>query len=678
MKRFLSSRVGDVRQLNVSIQNCKSGLEIDALVMESSGAFNQVNLATAFKTLSRFGFKSSPVLQRLVEVAKTKEFNSRQLSNICHSLARHQKRLPEFLSQQIVLKVAEFNAQDLSNTLWAFARTPNTAAAGMAAVNVLIKEIPFKVGEFKPQELANTMWSLTKLNLGANQAIVGELEKRDLKDFPPQSLANLTWALTSDGGSNQTLLCKINRELVDGRDLASFLPQDVSNICYSFAKSEFSTCTELFTKLAEEVFLHPAFTGKEYPPQAISNTLWAFATAKFTTQPKASAVLGQLLLKQIDLANPIALSNSMWALAKLGLDKDTALCQAVYDKTTVAKCSPQSLANILWAFAKQGFTPKDKFARLLVELQQAKLDHFSPQALSLCMWSLASLGATPCAELFDTFLREMSRRKFDSFAPQNYSHMVWALCAFNMRGDKDGTFLLEVCDAMTVANGNVIQNCREVDLASLAMSLSSLAVQHDRIIDQIAHECARRITKFTSEELINLMWAFACWDALKRDAVLGFFQLEAFPTLTERSNILASQLFQIQLACKQAGLGTPKLVECMRWEEWGLELVANERPVPSRTQLALAKLLEKRETVELEAIVAGGLSVDMFLPERHLAVEVDGPSHFFQDGKTATGKTRFKRRLLERAGYKVLSLSVKWFENHDRASWPRRLDALLP
>lgn len=669
--RFLSSQA---RQLNASIQSCRSGLEIEALVLASSGAFNQVNLATAFKTLSRFGSRSSPALQRLLEVSKTKEFDSRQLSNICHSLARQQQRLPEFLSQQIARKAGEFNAQDLSNTLWAFARTSSVDAT--TTVNVLAREIPSKVGEFKPQELANTMWALAKLNLGSNPAIVGELGKRDLKDFSPQALANLAWALTS---SDQALLGKINRELVDGRDLAGFAPQDVSNICYSFARSEFPACAELFTKLAEEVFLRPAFTGKEYSAQAISNTLWAFATAKFTTQPKACAVLGQVLLKHIEAANPLALSNSMWALAKLELDRDAALCQAVYDKTTVARCSPQSLANILWAFAKQGFTPKDRFARLLRELQhEPRIDRFAPQALSLCMWSLASLGAAPCAELFGKLAREASRRKFDSFVPQNYSNMVWALCAVNVRGDANGAFLLEVCDAM---NGRVMRDCREVELASLAISLSSLAVQHDQLIDQLAHECARRITKFTCEELINLMWAFACWDALKRDAVLEFFQLEAFPPLLlAPTNVLASQLFQIQLACTQAGLGTPRLVGCMRWEEWGPELVANERPVPSRTQLALAKLLAERETVELEAVVAGGLSVDMLLPERHLAVEVDGPSHFFQDAaaaETATGKTRFKRRLLERAGYKVLSLSVKAFENGDRASWPRRLDALL-
>ncbi len=59
-----------------------------------------------------------------------------------------------------------------------------------------------------------------------------------------------------------------------------------------------------------------------------------------------------------------------------------------------------------------------------------------------------------------------------------------------------------------------------------------------------------------------------------------------------------------------------------------------------------------------------GYSIDLALPSSRLAVEVDGPSHYMRPDAdptyTPNGSTRLKRRLLELAGWRVVS--VPFFE----------------
>ena len=59
-----------------------------------------------------------------------------------------------------------------------------------------------------------------------------------------------------------------------------------------------------------------------------------------------------------------------------------------------------------------------------------------------------------------------------------------------------------------------------------------------------------------------------------------------------------------------------------------------------------------------------GYLVDLARPSERVAVEVDGPSHFLlpdhRGVRTPNGSTLLKRRLLERAGWRVIA--VPFFE----------------
>lgn len=91
-------------------------------------------------------------------------------------------------------------------------------------------------------------------------------------------------------------------------------------------------------------------------------------------------------------------------------------------------------------------------------------------------------------------------------------------------------------------------------------------------------------------------------------------------------------------------------------------------PTPTHLQAEVGAELRRQIphlTVSKEFRVPGTLfSLDLFVPDYQLGIEVDGPCHFLLDvdektgggGSVRNGKTLFKRLTLERLGYRILSL----------------------
>ena len=58
--------------------------------------------------------------------------------------------------------------------------------------------------------------------------------------------------------------------------------------------------------------------------------------------------------------------------------------------------------------------------------------------------------------------------------------------------------------------------------------------------------------------------------------------------------------------------------------------------------------------------------VDLLLPEQHIAIEIQGPSHYVgRDFQTRNGSTLLKIALLQKAGYDVLDIPVNHLPHRD-------------
>ena len=95
----------------------------------------------------------------------------------------------------------------------------------------------------------------------------------------------------------------------------------------------------------------------------------------------------------------------------------------------------------------------------------------------------------------------------------------------------------------------------------------------------------------------------------------------------------------------------------------------------SALQREVGRALERlRVPYVSELVTSEGYSVDLAMPERRVALEVDGPHHFAHDG-TPTGATRLKQRQLRATGWRPVNVShTEWYALRRQ---PEREAALL-
>ena len=74
----------------------------------------------------------------------------------------------------------------------------------------------------------------------------------------------------------------------------------------------------------------------------------------------------------------------------------------------------------------------------------------------------------------------------------------------------------------------------------------------------------------------------------------------------------------------------------------------------SKLHLQVSRALRSLGVEHSNEYSVNGLLVDIVFVDKRLALEVDGPSHYFRDSKRVLGTTLFKRHLLERMGWRVL------------------------
>ena len=88
---------------------------------------------------------------------------------------------------------------------------------------------------------------------------------------------------------------------------------------------------------------------------------------------------------------------------------------------------------------------------------------------------------------------------------------------------------------------------------------------------------------------------------------------------------------------------------------------ATQSAFQAQLQSALPSLkIEQEKSVHLLP------PIDLLLPEQHIAIEIQGPSHYVgRDFQTRNGATLLKTALLRKAGYDVLEIPVNHLQHHD-------------
>ena len=170
-----------------------------------------------------------------------------------------------------------------------------------------------------------------------------------------------------------------------------------------------------------------------------------------------------------------------------------------------------------------------------------------------------------------------------------------------------------------------------------------------------ATRVAATIDTLNNQVLVNCLWALTVLQMQAGDVFRSLLlqALQVFTPVNDTRHLCSLyDVLQIAAAEKVDGLPTPgaNLLDAAK-NAWNIQLAEAAQQRASVDHKALMSVLRELGVAhEPEHLCLDiGRSIDIALLDRHIAIEVDGPTHFLNTQKR-TGTTRFRNRVLSRAG----------------------------
>lgn len=613
----------------------------------SSGAISASVMQMA-KLRKRESFQPSPpspvVLAKIL--AKTSGLSSKTLANLCYGVASGRLALEipkEIHSHLDPGKVRELSPQHLCNMLWSF------ALLGQACPPALFPAIKAgslaNLAHFNYQDIATLLWSLASLNIPDRELFAAcqrELLQRDFATASPQSLSNILWSFASVRIPAPELFARVGEFLVAHTDVVrQSSSQALGNVLWSFATLERErNWSELLACLQHELGEHRRLSALD-----VSNAVWGFASLRFPCRTWACIHLSQDLLRGF---SPTMLARVVWGLAnedranQIPVPETEWICRAVLLRPR-GEFNAVDVSMISWALATMQQqapwyfeTPSARYANPPADVGALKacatkvFEHFddgeqlgfTPTTLCNTLWAYSSFGAPfPSAWVSAVPWRELTSRQVAT--------------------------VLQSCALMQLPPGNV---------------------------DALCQHLTRTVSTYADRDLSSTLWSLACLDLFQNTGVQHV--LRAVPPIC--ASLLEAkdheQLLRAKLAWDLDHPSGVVGVDCFALLDRERAPVVQYRSSNIQQKITQA-FADRFATVQSEHVLPNGLVVDLFV-NHAVAVEVDGPTHFQADGRSLSGSTAFKRRLLERSGVRCLSIHVQDYVNASKLQQQQLLDRL--
>ena len=212
------------------------------------------------------------------------------------------------------------------------------------------------------------------------------------------------------------------------------------------------------------------------------------------------------------------------------------------------------------------------------------------------------------------------------------------------------------------------------ELANTAWALATLGHQDTAFMRALVEAAKPKLASFNAQALANTEWALAALN--ERDAQDFLIALlDRVGASDVQFSIREScQLFQamLWLDMQPASIPMPAHLYAACRSAWLAQVSDTTISAAHRAVFAAVQQLPGCSNASLEHVTDDGLfSIDVavVLPGGDkLAVEVDGPFHFFTNRPTVLdGATRLRNRLLEARGWRVVSVRVgEWLQHAKR------------
>eukprot|EP00741_Cyanophora_paradoxa_P025639 tig00000385_g24743.t1 len=650
---------------------------IEELVREHRPHLNSINISTAVYHIGKIVAARRATLQqarpallllegRFIETAD--EFRPRALSNVIYGCA-----LSRYHSAALLAAASRLPSElegNCSNLLWSLATLKERDAAVFEAVAArCLQAIP----SFNEQNLSNVAWACAALG-HYDAALFDAVAKASLdrvSHFTPQGLATLAWSFaTLRAPAGAPLLEAAAAHAVTR--LSDFAAQGLSLLCWSFAT--FGANCDAETPLGPSPAQTPsASSPSPSPSPEPSSSSSSFAAAASTAPgtaggssssssngvaPSAFAspavvafftlVAGELVARRLSDFSPQAISNIVWAFAKVGV-RDEAMLSSVAAEAArrLSDFGEQNISNVAWGFAKLQFAPPRLFGRISEEARR-RVGQLTGQGLANVAWAFATVKFLD-APLFRT-LAENALTRLDALNCQQLANLAWAF----------GTMRVDNLDLMRALADEARQRgaaMKAQELTMLALAFAYVRFDDPAAIDHLVEEARKRLAEFSPQEVSNLAWAFIAFGRHDEIVELGMLQrlLSYQRTLLlspENLNQLGIILFAFRTERPEL---LPSFPDSLREAvtAYYADLVDGGGYDSSGLHISVAGELAEVRGGFVEEHFAGAYFLDIAYPDERVCVEVDGPLHYLALSGRLDGDSELKDRLLARDGWTV-------------------------
>jgi hypothetical protein len=699
--------------VNASITSAVCPQDILTVVRDNLLVLNHVNVSTAFNKLGKMGSqrdffprhltvdKGFQELLGLAQgLAETKHFGSQALANTTHGIAKlHEAGRLDAADRSVddalaaletdTVRVAPtMSPQAVANVMLAYAkleRMPDDktwvaleTAAGRVAP------------EMNPQAVANLMWAFSKLKRMPDDktwAVLNTAAGRVAREMNPQAVGNVMLAYAKLERTPDDMTWAV-LETAAGRVAPEMNPQAVANVMLAYAKLERTPDDKTWAALETAA----RRVAREMNPQNVGNVMWAYAKLERMPDDKTWAALETAVGRMAREMNPQAVANVMLAYAKLERMPDDKTWAAL--ETAAARVAPemnpQSVGNVMLAHAKLKRMPNDMTWAVLETAARQVAPEMNPQNVGNVMGAFSKLERMPDDKTWAA-LETAAGRVAPEMNAQNVGNVMGAFSKLERMPD-DKTWA-----ALETAVGRVAREMNPQNVANTMLAYATLGrVPDDKAWTALETTAERVARDMNSQNLANALWASAtlftlrdvkhppCYAAMW-DLVCGFKASD----FSDRGLCMLFHVHLMHFFSSSSGsvkVAHPAWLMVDARDAW-MQQVRDDTTV-SKPHRALASVIGVVDALgirhEVERVTGDGyFSMDIYLPEHDVAVEFDGPSHYYHSSASLrdaskmlrTAKTELRNWLLAKQCAKVVT--VPWFEWRDTGRAPEKRRAYM-
>jgi hypothetical protein len=344
---------------------------------------------------------------------------------------------------------------------------------------------------------------------------------------------------------------------------------------------------------------------------------------------------------------PRELANAVYACGKLGITPPGDWLERFWQASaaTLGAWNAQDLSNAVYACGQLGLVPPADWLERFWIASGAGLGAFVPQALSNTIYSCGQLGITPPGGWLESFWHA-SAAKLSEFDPQELSNSIYACGLLAITPPADWLQRFSSACEQTLPGMN------QQELANTALALAMLELWElplwRGLWERLCSSFPRVIAGWSSADQLHAMQMFQAYQA----------------AAVERPGLLPAPSPELLTAARKCWIdGLDTDVERNSELQAAVSVCLTQMGVPHANE----RWCERAERSIDIAIECASVPV---------ALEVDGPSHFLQDGRP-DGSTLLRNRMLAAHGWRVVAVDFRAWEHKTQKQREEYLRGLI-